>query len=49
MMDIALVDHGQTYHTDVWVLNSDVSYHICSRRECFTIYEQVDEGDIFIA
>ncbi|KAJ4719824.1 Retrovirus-related Pol polyprotein from transposon TNT 1-94 [Melia azedarach] len=47
--DIALVADEHTDHNDVWILDSGASYHICPRREWFTTYEQVDEGNISMA
>ena len=47
--DIALVADEHTHHSDVWVLDSGASYHICPRREWFTTYEQVDGGSISMA
>ena len=47
--DIALVADEHTHHSDVWVLDSGASYHICPRREWFTTYEQVDGGSILMA
>ncbi|KAJ4719063.1 Retrovirus-related Pol polyprotein from transposon TNT 1-94 [Melia azedarach] len=47
--DIALVADEHTDHNDVWILDSGASYHICSRREWFTTYEQVDGGNISMA
>lgn len=47
--DIALVTDEQTHHSNVWVLDSGASYHICPRREWFTTYEQVDGGSISMA
>ncbi|KAL6566875.1 hypothetical protein OROMI_015279 [Orobanche minor] len=44
--DLALVVDEQTHHSDVWVLDSRVSYHICPRREWFTTNDQVDGGNI---
>ncbi|XP_069151791.1 uncharacterized protein [Solanum lycopersicum] len=47
--DISLVADEHTHHSDVWVLDSGASYHICPRREWFTTYEQVDGGSISMA
>ncbi|KAJ4728619.1 Retrovirus-related Pol polyprotein from transposon TNT 1-94 [Melia azedarach] len=47
--DIALVADEHTHHNDVWILDSGASYHIYSRREWFTTYEQVDGGNISMA
>ncbi|XP_074306515.1 uncharacterized protein LOC141641765 [Silene latifolia] len=47
--DYALVTGRVTHHTDVWILDSGASYHICPRREWFTTYEQVDGGTISMA
>lgn len=47
--DIALVADEHTHHTDVWVLDSGASYHICPRREWFTTYDQVDGGILSMA
>jgi hypothetical protein len=44
--DIALVADGHTHYTDLWVLDSEVSYHICPRRERFSTFEQLDGGNI---
>jgi len=37
---------GHTHYTDVWVLDSGASYHICPRREWFSTYEQLEGGNI---
>jgi hypothetical protein len=47
--DIALVADGHTHYTDVWVLDSGASYHICPMREWFSTYEQLDGGNIAMA
>jgi len=47
--DIALVADGHTHYTDVWVLDSKTSYHICPRRERFSSYEQLDGDNIVMA
>jgi len=47
--DIALVADSHTYYTNVWVLDSRASYHICPRREWFSSYEQLDGGNIVTA
>ena len=47
--DIALVAVNDTHHSDVWILDSGASYHICPCREWFTTYEQVDGGKISMA
>ncbi|GAA0184263.1 hypothetical protein LIER_31551 [Lithospermum erythrorhizon] len=47
--DIALVVDNHTFYTDVWILDSGASYHICPKREWFSTYEQVDGGNIFMA
>ncbi|KAK1384499.1 hypothetical protein POM88_022234 [Heracleum sosnowskyi] len=47
--DIALVAVEHTHHSDVWILNSGASYHVCPRREWFTTYEQADGGKISMA
>ena len=38
-----------TLNSDVWVLDSGASYHICPGREWFTTYTQVDGGSISMA
>ena len=45
--DIALVTPNHTHHSDVWILDSRASYHICPRREWFTTYEHVDRWKNF--
>ncbi|KAJ4704466.1 Retrovirus-related Pol polyprotein from transposon TNT 1-94 [Melia azedarach] len=47
--NIVLVVDEHMHHNDVWILDSEASYHIFSRMEWFTTYEQVDEGNIFMA
>lgn len=33
----------------MWILDTGASYHICPRREWFSTYEQIDEGNISMA
>ncbi|KAK9714879.1 hypothetical protein RND81_06G127500 [Saponaria officinalis] len=47
--DYALITDTTTYQIDEWILDFGASYHICPRREWFTTYEQVDEGNISMA
>jgi len=47
--DIALVADEPMHYTDVWILDSGASYHICPRREWFITYEQVTGGNISMA
>ena len=48
--DIALVVANNSAHsTDVWILDSGASYHMCPRRDWFTTYELVDGGGISMA
>ncbi|GAA0154673.1 hypothetical protein LIER_37939 [Lithospermum erythrorhizon] len=47
--DVALVADGHTYYTDVWIMDSGASYHICPRRDLFSTYEQLDGDNISMA
>ncbi|KAK9740681.1 hypothetical protein RND81_03G053700 [Saponaria officinalis] len=47
--DYALITDTTTHQIDEWILDSGASYHICPRRERFTTYEQVDDGNISMA
>lgn len=47
--DLALIANESTHHSDVWVLDSGASYHICPNREWFTTYEQIDGGNVLMA
>lgn len=47
--DLVLTANEQTHHTDVWVLDSGASFHICPKREWFSTYEQVDGGNVLTA
>jgi hypothetical protein len=44
--DITLFTDGHTHYTNVWVLDSEASYHICPRREWFSTYEKLDSANI---
>ena len=44
--DLALIANEPTHHSDVWVLDSGASYHICPNREWFTTYEEIDGGNV---
>ncbi|XP_057248658.1 retrovirus-related Pol polyprotein from transposon TNT 1-94 isoform X1 [Beta vulgaris subsp. vulgaris] len=46
--DLALVANSQSHCRDVWVLDSGASCHMCSRREWFMNYKQVD-GSVTMA
>ncbi|KAG7558728.1 Integrase catalytic core [Arabidopsis thaliana x Arabidopsis arenosa] len=47
--DFALVVTKNAQHSDVWVLDTGVSYHMCLRREWFSTYAQVENGCIQMA
>nr|XP_027060706.1 disease resistance protein RGA2-like [Coffea arabica] len=47
--NLALIANEPTHHSDVWVLDSGASYHICPNREWFTTYEQIDGGNVMMA
>lgn len=44
--DIALVADGNTHPSDVWVLDTRASYHMCLRREWFATYTLADNDII---
>ena len=47
--DIALVVHGHTHSSDVWVMDTGASYHMTPRREWFSKYTEVLDGKINMA
>ncbi|KAL1208699.1 Retrovirus-related Pol polyprotein from transposon TNT 1-94 [Cardamine amara subsp. amara] len=47
--DVALVAGGDTHASDVWVLDTGASYHMCPSNEWFEIYTIVDGGNIKMA
>ncbi|KAG7594602.1 Zinc finger CCHC-type [Arabidopsis thaliana x Arabidopsis arenosa] len=47
--DFALVVSVNVQHSDVWVLDTGASYHMCPRREWFSTYAQVENGCIKMA
>ncbi|OAE31581.1 hypothetical protein AXG93_3415s1410 [Marchantia polymorpha subsp. ruderalis] len=47
--DIVLVAYEHTHHSDVWILDSGASYHMCPTRKLFTTYSCVDEGSVSMA
>jgi hypothetical protein len=47
--DTALVVDSRTDYTYVWVLDSEVSYHICPKREWFSTYEPLGGGNLVMA
>ena len=47
--DIALVVHGHTHSSDVWVLDTGASYHMTPRSEWFSEYTEVLDNKIKMA
>jgi len=47
--NLVLVANTHTRHSDVWVLDSGATYHICPKREWFTTYRCVDGGSVSMA
>ena len=47
--DIALVVHGHTHSSDVWVLDTGASYHMTPKREWFSEYTEVLDNKIKMA
>ncbi|OAO99647.1 hypothetical protein AXX17_AT4G06390 [Arabidopsis thaliana] len=48
-VDFAPVNDGNTHMSNVWVLDIGVFYHMCPRREWFSIYIEVEDGCVKIA
>jgi hypothetical protein len=46
--DVYLASTGTHAYRDVWLIDSDVSYHMTPHREWFSEYEKYDGGDVFL-
>lgn len=47
--DLAVVVGEHAHHTDEWVLNIEVFYYICQRRDWFRTYEQIERSNVSLA
>jgi len=46
--DVLMTESGKSKYSDVWLLDSGCTYHMCPKREWFSTYKTYDGGSILI-